>query len=101
VLRSAHRDPRGERRDRVVPDELVDDLGDLPERGHVDVALHPGAGQGAGQGLAGDAVQRQRDRVNGARDEVRSCPRRLERGGETAARGALAVEPDRETAALP
>ena len=39
VLRCPHGDVRGQRRDGVVADELVDDLGRLPERLDVDAAV--------------------------------------------------------------
>ena len=42
----------------------------------------------------------ERDRVDGAGDEVRAGPRRLERRRESAAPGALAIEPHRKAAAL-
>ena len=48
-----------------------------------------------GERLAGDAVERERDRVDGAGDQVGAGARRLERRGERVAARALAVEADR------
>ena len=47
-----------------------------------------------GERLARDAVQRERERVDGARDQVGAGARGLERVGEPRAGGALAVEAD-------
>ena len=40
-LRRTHRDSRGDVRDRLVPDELVDDVRGLPELGDVDPGVVP------------------------------------------------------------
>ena len=50
--------------------------------------------------FAGDAVERERDRVDGARDQVRSCPRGVERRREPAPGCALAIEADGQAAAF-
>ena len=50
--------------------------------------------------LAGDAVQRERDRIDGAGDQVRAGPRGVERRGEPAPGSALAVEADRQAASF-
>ncbi len=52
VLRGSDGDVRGERRNRVVADELVDDLRRLPERLDVDAGVHPGARERAGEPFA-------------------------------------------------
>ena len=96
VLGGAHRDPRRERRDRLVADVLVDEVGRAPERGHVDAGVEPEPGERLRDALAGDAVEREREREDRAGDEVGAGARRLEHGRERAARGALAVDPDRE-----
>ena len=100
VLRSANRDSRRERRHRIVADVLVDDLGCAPQRLDVDAAVHPSAGERARERFAGDAVEGQRDRVDGARDEVCSDSRGLERRRETAPGCTLAIEAHRKAAAF-
>ena len=70
MLRGADGDARRERRHRLVADVLVDEVGRPPERVDVDAAVEPEPLERARERLAGDAVERQRDRVDGARDEV-------------------------------
>jgi hypothetical protein len=94
VLGGAHGDPRRERRHRLVADVLVDQVGRLPQRAHVDARVEPQAAKRLGQRLARDAMQRQRHRVDSARDQVRAGARRLERGREGVAARALGVDPD-------
>ena len=71
VLGGAHGDPRRERRHRLVADVLVDELRRLPERVDVDAGVEPEPGERRRERLAGDAVERERDRVDGAGDRGR------------------------------
>ena len=100
VLRSANGDSRRERRHRIVTDELVHDLRRAPQRLDVDAAGHPCARERAREGFPRHSVEGQRDRVDGARDEVCSNARGLERCCETTPRRALAIETHGETAAF-
>ena len=100
VLGRAHRDPRRERRDRLVADVLVDEVGGAPQRGDVDARVEPEPGERLRDALAGDPVEREREREDRAGDEVGAGARGLEHGRERAARGALAVDPDREPGRL-
>ena len=100
MLRGAHGDARRERRHRLVADVLVDEVGGLPQLRHVDVALEPQAGERLGDRLAGDTMQRQRDRIDGARDQLGAGSCRLERRRERVAGRALAVDADREVRRL-
>ena len=95
MLGSAHGDARGERRHRLVADVLVDDVRGLPQLRDVDVAVEAEPGECLRQRFARNAVQRERDRVDGAGDQVCACARRFERGGEGVAARALAVDADR------
>ena len=54
----------------------------------------------AGERFARDTVQRERDRIDGAGDQVRSGPRSVERGGEPAPGRALAIEADGQAASF-
>ena len=86
VLGRADGDPRRERRDRLVADVLVDEVGRLPERGDVDAGVEAEPGERLRERLARDAVQR---RARPGRRRRRSGRRRrggLERGGERVAR---------------
>ena len=100
VLGSACGDARRDRRDGLVADVLVDELRGAPERVDVDAGVEVERRECAGDRLAGHAVQRQRERVEGGGDQVGPGANRLQRRGERGAPGALAVEPDREPARL-
>src|SRR5262249_3640295 len=78
----------------LVADELVDDVRGSPQGGDVDVALEPETVQRLCEGLARDTMERQRDRVDGARYEVGTGARGFERGRERVACSALAVDAD-------
>ena len=79
VLRRAHGDARSKRRHRFVADVLVDQVRRLPELLDVDVGGEAEAGERLREALAGDAMQRQRDRVNGGCDQIGAGARGLER----------------------
>src|SRR5918995_133529 len=100
VLGGAHRDAGRERRDRLVADVLVDQVGGSPELFAVDTRFEPEPLEDVCEPFACDAMQDERDGVDGARDAVRPGPRGLERRGERVPRRALAVDPDREAARL-
>ncbi len=76
VLRRADGDPRRERRHRLVADVLVDEIAGAPERGDVDAGVEPHPGERLGQRLAGDAVERECERIDGAGDQLRARPGR-------------------------
>ena len=100
MLRGENGDARHERRHELVADVLVDEVGRLPERVDVDAGVEARAGERLGERLARDAVQRERERVDRARDELRAGARGRERRGERAAAGALDVDPDGQAARL-
>ena len=79
---------------------LVDEVGRLPERVDVDAGVEADAAQRLGERLARDAVQGERERVDRAGDELGARACGGERGGESAAAGALRVDPDRQPARL-
>ena len=100
VLGGPYRDAGRERRDRLVADVLVDQIRRLPEVLAVDARLEPEPFEDVGEPLAGDAVEDERDGVDGAGDAVRTGPCGLECRGERVPGRALAVDPDREAARL-
>ena len=100
VLGGAHGDARHERRHRLVADVLVDEVGRLPELVDVDPGVHAQPRERGGERLAGDAVQRERERVERARDQVGAGAGGLERVGEPRAGRALAVEADGQAGRL-
>ena len=65
---------------------------------HTGVATE--AGERLDERLPGDPVQRQRERIDGGRDEIGADPRRDERVGERRARRGLDVEADGQPARL-
>ena len=100
VLRSANGDARGERRDRLVADVIVDEVRCLPQTGDVDTRVEPHAGERVGERLAGHSVQRQCERIDRARDQLRAGFGRLQRRGERGAACALEVDADGQAARL-
>ena len=100
VLGGADRETRRVRRHDLVADVLVDEVGGLPEPVDVDAGVEPHPGERRRQRLAGDAVERERERVDGAGDQVGSGARGLDRVGHAAAARALAVEADRQPGGL-
>ncbi len=52
----------------LVADVLVDEVGRLPQRVDVDAGVEPDAAERLGERLARDPMQRQRERVDRARD---------------------------------
>ena len=100
VLGGAHGEARRVRRHDLVADVLVDEVGCLPEPVDVDARVEPHARERESERLAGDAVQRERERVDGAGDQVGAGAGGLERVGHAAAARALAVEADREPGRL-
>ena len=101
VLGGAHGDPRRVRRHDLVADVLVDEVGGLPEPRDVDAGVEAHPGERGGERLARDAVERERERIDGAGDQVGARARGLERVRERGAAGALAVEADREARTPP
>ena len=101
VLRSADGDPRRDGSDRLVPDPFVDDVRCLPELVDLDPGGMPEPLQRLGDRLAGHAVERQRERVHGGRDQIRARVDRRQCGCETDTRRALDVEADGEPTRLP
>ena len=101
VLRCAGRDPRGERRHRLVADVLVDEVGGPPERGDVDAGAR---GRGRRAHPRATRPRRGGGRARPGTPRRRSGPRRRARPRSPAASaeppGALAVEPDRQAARL-
>ena len=69
-------------------------------RGDVDAGVDAHPGERGGERLACDAVERERERVDGARDQVGPGAGGLERVRERGAAGALAVEADRQPGRL-
>ena len=100
VLGGAHGDPRRERRHRLVPDVLVDEVGRAPQRLDVHAWVKPEPRERRGHRLSRDAVHGQRNRVDRAGDQVCAGPNGLEPGGHGVPGGALAIEPDRKPARL-
>ena len=67
-------DPRSERHDRLVADVLVDEVAGLPERFDVDTGRRRrGPSSDSRERLARDAVEGQRERIDGAGDQVGAC----------------------------
>ena len=100
VLGRAHGDARRDRRDGLVSDVLVDDVRGLPQARRLEAGRMAEPLERLGERLAGDAVQRERERVHGRRDEVRARLDGRERAREAGACGALDVEADRQPARL-
>ena len=94
VLGGARCDPGRERRHRLVADVLVDEVGGAPERVHRHARRQPEPFQRVGGCLAGSTVEGERDRVDGAGDQVGAGARGLDRRGERRSACALAVEAD-------
>ena len=97
VLRSAHRNARRKRRHGLVADVLVDDVGRIPERFDVDVALEPKPDERLDERFTRDPVQRERDREDRARDQLRARAACFEGGRERVATRALAVDSHRQS----
>ena len=94
VLRRADRDPRRERRDGLVADVLVDEVGSLPQPVDVDAGVQAEPGKCERRRLGGHAVQRQGDGVHSRSDQVGSGTGRFERCCECVAGRPLCVEAD-------
>ena len=100
VLGGANRDPRRDGRDRLVADVLVDHVGGLPQVRRVDAGVAAEPVERLDERLARDAVQRQRERVDGGRDQVGADARGDDRVQQPRAGGTLHEEPDREARRL-
>jgi hypothetical protein len=100
VLGGADRDARSERRHGLVADVLVHEVRRFPQRRDADVALEPQPLERLSEGLARHAMQRQRDWVHSARDQLRSGSGGFEGRGQRVAAGSLAVDAYREAARL-
>ena len=96
LLRGAHRDARRKRRNRLVADVLVDQVGGCPELVHVDAGRKTESGERLCGRLGGNAMHRQCDRIHRRREDVGACTRGLDRRCERVASRALRVEPDRQ-----
>ena len=99
VLRSERCDAGRCRRHRLVADELIHEVRGFPDAGRVDARVETEAGERRGRRLGGDPMQHERQRIDGAGDEIRARPRSLESRGQRHAAGALAVEADGKTRA--
>jgi hypothetical protein len=82
VLRGAHRDPWRERRHRLVADVLVDEIGRLPQRETSTSHSSPRPASASASRLTENAMQRQRDRIDGAGDQLGAGTRGFERARE-------------------
>jgi hypothetical protein len=100
LLGRTHRDPRRERRDGLVADVLVHEVGGGPELVHVDARREPEPGQRLCCGLRRHAVHRQGDGVDRRREHVGAGARRLDRRSERVPACTLGVETDREAGDL-
>ena len=95
VLGRTDGDARGERRERLVAEMLVDDVGRFPETGDVDAGGAVEPLQHLDERLPCDSVQRQRERIDRRRHHVGAHAGRDERVGERRAARRLDVEADR------
>ncbi len=100
VAGGQHRDARDERAHDLVADVLVHEVGRLPEHVDVDAGIEADAAQRLGERLARDAVEGERERIDRAGDELGARTGGGERGGESAAAGALRVDPHGQPARL-
>ena len=100
VLGRANRNPRGDLRDGLVPDELVDEVGGVPELRHLEPGRMAEAVERLRYGLSGHPMERQRERVDRRRDEIRPRVHRGEGRSEPDACRSLHVEADRKPARL-
>ena len=98
VLGCAHGDSRRERCDRLVADVLVDHVGGFPEARDINSCRAAQAVENVDQRLPRNAMQSERQRVDGGRHKVGAEACRDQRVGEPGSRSALDVEPDRQTA---
>ena len=98
MARRLHRDAWHERSHELVADVLVEEVGRLPQRLDVDARAEARAFERLGQRLARDPVQRQRERIDRAGEELGARARGGERGGERAASRSLGVDPDGQSA---
>ena len=81
-------DARRQRGHGLVPEVLVHELRRAPQRVDVDARVEPRPGERARERLPRDPMQRQRNRVDGARDQVRASAR-----ASSAAASAFPVAP--------
>ena len=79
---------------------LVDEIRGLPQLGDVDAGIEAHARECFRECLAGDAVETEREREDGAGDQLRAGTRGRQARSESAAAGALHVDPDRQAARL-
>ena len=98
--RRPHGDPRQQRRRGRVAEVLVDEVGRLPEHVLVDAGVEPEPGERLRGRLGRDAVRGERDRIDGAGDQIGAAAGGLERERERVPPGALAVEADRQAREL-
>ena len=96
MLRGQGGHTRRRGRHRLVADELVDEVGGFPDAVRVDARVETEARQRRRRRLGRNPVERERERVDGARDEIGARAGGLQRRGERNASGALAVEADRK-----
>jgi len=94
VLGRTRSDPRHEWRYQLVADVLVHEIGGLPERLHVHLAVETETRECLSQDLAGRTVQGQGNWVDRTGDQLRSGSGRLDAGGKRIAAGALTVNGD-------
>ena len=79
---------------------LVDEVGRLPQHVDIDAGIQPDADQRLRERLARNPVERQRERVDRARDDLGARPGGGERRGERAAAGSLGIDPDWQSACV-
>ncbi len=100
VLGGSNGDARRDGCDRLVADVLVDEVAGLPQRCGVDAGLAPEAVERVDERLAGDAVERQCQRIDRGRDQVGADPRRDDRVEQARSGGTLNEEADRQARLL-
>ena len=94
VLGRANGDARRDGCDGLVADVLVDEVAGLPQRRGVDAGLAAEPVERVDERLAGDAVERQRQRIDRGGDQVGADPRRHDRVQEARPGGTLDEEAD-------
>ena len=100
VLGRPHRNPRREWRHGIVSERRVDQLAGTPEGGNLDAGVETDARERLRECLRGHAVDGERNRIDGAGNDVRLRSCSLDRGGKRRSCRSLAVETDRQTARL-
>ena len=100
ALGGAHRDARRHRRDGLIADVLVDEVGGSPELVHVDSGGEAEPCERLRSPLGGDTVHGQGDRIDRGRDHVRAGARGFDRSCERVPARTLRVEAHRQAGDL-